>query len=75
MPPVNPLKLGFMNSPEYHPWEIGYVSAALETDFSKLIGHIAKARQAIEPRLATPIQVNGPEYRAIQQCPESTCDS
>ena len=55
-----------MNNPKNYPWETTYVSAALETDFSKLIGRIGRARQAIKHRLATPTQIDDPEHRAIE---------
>jgi len=42
------------------------VSAALETDLSKMIGHIAKAERAIENRLIMYAQIDRPEHSAIQ---------
>jgi hypothetical protein len=43
------------------------VSAILETNKSHLIGRIAEARQAIELRLANPIQIDCPEHLAIKE--------
>jgi hypothetical protein len=36
-----------MNNPENYPWTTAYVSAALETDVSKMIGHIAEAERVL----------------------------
>jgi hypothetical protein len=36
-----------MNNPENYPWTTVYVSAALETDASKMIGHIAEAERVL----------------------------
>jgi hypothetical protein len=55
-----------MNNSENYPWTTAYVSAALETDISKMIGHIAKAEQAIKNRLITHTQIDRPEHSAMQ---------
>ena len=36
-----------MNNPENYPWTTAYVSAALETDVSKMIGPIAEAERVL----------------------------
>jgi hypothetical protein len=59
-------KEGSMNNSENYPWATAYVSAALETDLSKMIGHIAKAERAIENRLIMHAQIDRPEHSAIQ---------
>jgi hypothetical protein len=55
-----------MNNSENYPWATAYVSAALETDISKMTGHIAKAEQAIKNRLITHPQIDRPEHSAMQ---------
>ena len=55
-----------MNNPENYPWATAYVSAALETDISKRIGHIAKAERAIKDRFVTHTQTDDLEHRAIE---------
>ncbi len=55
-----------MNNLEDYPWTTAYVSVALESDVSKMIGHIAKAERAIENRLITHAQIDRPEHAAIQ---------
>jgi hypothetical protein len=55
-----------VNNPTNYPWQTAYVSAVLETDNVKLIGRIADARRAIEDRLISPIEYNGPEHQAIR---------
>jgi hypothetical protein len=55
-----------MNNLENYPWTTAYVSAALETDVSKMIGHIAEAERAIKNRLVTHAQIDRPEHSAIQ---------
>ena len=55
-----------MNNSENYPWTAAYVSAALETDVSKMIGHITKAEWAIKNRLITHVQIDRPEHSAIQ---------
>jgi hypothetical protein len=57
---------GSMNNSENYPWTTAYVSAALETDISKMLGHIAKAEWAIENRLITHAQIDRPEHTAVQ---------
>ena len=42
------------------------MSAALETDISKMIGHIVEAERAIKNRLITHGQIDRPEHSAIQ---------
>jgi hypothetical protein len=59
-------KEGSMNNSENYPWTTAYVSAALETDISKMILHIAEAERAINNRLIAPNQINRPEHFAIQ---------
>jgi hypothetical protein len=55
-----------MKNSENYPWAIAYVSAALETDISKMIGHITEAERAIKNRLIAPNQIDRPEHLAIQ---------
>jgi hypothetical protein len=55
-----------MNNPENYEWQTPYVLAILEPDNAKLVRRIAEARQAIERRLAKPIQIDGPEHLAIK---------
>jgi len=55
-----------MKNSENYPWTTAYVSAALETDISKMIGHIAEAERAIKNRLIVPNQIDRPEHLAIQ---------
>jgi hypothetical protein len=55
-----------MKNLENYPWAIAYVSAALETDISKMIKHIAEAELAIKSRLIAPDQIDRPEHLAIQ---------
>jgi hypothetical protein len=60
------LKEAPMNNLDSYPWRKAYVSAILETDKVKLIGRIAEARQAIDDRLFSPIDLNSPEHLAIK---------
>ena len=56
-----------MNNPENYPWRTAYVCAILETNKLNLIIRIADARQAIEIRLLSPIETDGPEHLAIKE--------
>lgn len=55
-----------MKNSENYPWTTAYVSAALETEISKMIGHIVEAERAIINRLITHGQIDRPEHSAIQ---------
>jgi hypothetical protein len=54
-----------VNNPENYPWQTAFVCAILETNKLKLIIRIADARQAIEIRLLSPTEIDGPEHLAI----------
>jgi hypothetical protein len=55
-----------VNNPENYPWQTAFVCAILETNKLKLIIRIADARQAIEIRLLSPTEIDGPEHLAIK---------
>jgi len=55
-----------MKNSENYPWTTAYVSAALETDISKMIENIAEAERAIKSRLIAPNQIHHLEHLAIQ---------
>jgi hypothetical protein len=56
-----------VNNPENYSWQTAYVYAILETNKLNLIIRIADARQAIQIRLLSPIETDGPEDLAIKE--------
>jgi hypothetical protein len=56
-----------VNNLENYPWQTAYVCAILETNKLQLIIRIAAARQAIEVRLLSPTEIDGPEQLAIKE--------
>jgi hypothetical protein len=49
-----------------NPWQAAYVCAALQTDPREILSRICAALTAIEVRLRSPIQIDGPEHMAIR---------
>jgi hypothetical protein len=46
-------------------WQQPYIEALEETDQSRMSHHILEAASAIEERMLSPLQVDSPEYHAI----------